>query len=557
MNPFVLLSFCGKNRPNGTAACPLFQTLLELHLLVEFTNDKIDNVGFFIDGECIGKDKKYPYEQFWNISYWADGNKHTILATAEDKSGNENSSELIEVTIPKYAMIVPDLISPPNDTIFDYNSEVNLIWNYVSDAIIYNIQVSSLYDFSSTDIDTVISDTTMIISLNTGEYFWRLRAQNNLNKFTEWSSIKRFTIEDYYVIKTYGGSGGDMGRAICHTSDGGYMIVGCTNSFGLGSSDIWLVKTDENGEMEWNKTYGGSGSECGYSISQTSDGGFFIVGNTSSYGSGSSDIWLVKTDNNGIQEWDKTFGDTNYDCGYSGRQSFDEGFIVTGYITSNDGNRKNVYLVKTDKYGNKEWENSFDESIDDCGNSLIQKPDGSFFILGYTLTGKYSSNDTDILLIKTDSNGNKQWLKIYGGTGSEKGSSIFSSSDGGFVLTGYTNSYGGSYFSAWLVKLDNLGNEVWDKTFGSSSYDYGTCVIQNSIGEYTFTGYTESTGKGVADIWLVNTSNDGYENWNRIFRGLDDDYGYCVIESNNGKYVVTGSCKSFGSGNSDLFLIIY
>jgi hypothetical protein len=184
--------------------------------------------------------------------------------------------------------------------------------------------------------------------------------------------------------KTFGGSYGDYGYSVEQTKDGGYIIAGSTSSYDVGFGDVYLVKTDPNGNFQWQKTFGGSNTDIGYSVQQTSDGGYIIAGSTESYGTGDCDVYLIKTEPNGILQWQNIFGGSDYDRCRSVRQTSDGGYIITGGTASIVTEIEDVYLIKTEPNGNEKWQKTFGGSDHDFGYSVQQTSDGGYIITGYT-----------------------------------------------------------------------------------------------------------------------------------------------------------------------------
>ena len=249
--------------------------------------------------------------------------------------------------------------------------------------------------------------------------------------------------------------------------------------------------------------------------------------------------------------WTKTFGGSNYDFGYSVQQTEDGGYIITGYTDSFGNSGYNVWLIKTDSIGNEQWNNTFDVGDYDEGRSVQQTDDGGYIITGET----YSNGNYDILLIKTDSLGQEEWNHNLDGGIVDKGFSVQQTTDGGYIITGYTSSGNGNW-DVWLIKTDSLGNEEWNQTFGGNEDDYGYSVQQTTDGGYIITGLTGYMDwDGYFDVWLIKTDSQGNEEWNQTFGGSDWDIGLSVQQTTDGGYIVTGSTQSFGNGEDDVWLI--
>jgi len=247
--------------------------------------------------------------------------------------------------------------------------------------------------------------------------------------------------------KTFGGNGSAHGRSVQQTTDGGYIIAGSA-SFST-SGGVYLIKTDSGGNKLWEKTFGGSGSAHGRSVQQTTDGGYIIAGWAASISA--SDVYLIKTDSGGNKLWEKTFGGSGDDHGLSVQQTNDRGYIIAGYTGSFGAGGYDVYLIKTDSGGNKLWQKTFGGSDSDEGYSVQLTTDGGYIIAGSTYS--FGAGRYDVYLIKTDSGGNKLWEKTFGGSERDRGYSVQLTTDGGYIITGSTKSFGAGYADVYLIKV--------------------------------------------------------------------------------------------------------
>ena len=270
----------------------------------------------------------------------------------------------------------------------------------------------------------------------------------------------------------------------------------------------------------WTKTFS-LGHSIGRSVQQASDGGYIITGQAYNNRNDNSDIWLIKTDSDGNEEWNQNFGGSNNDYGYSLQQTTDGGYIILGTL-----------LIKTDSDGNEEWEKNIG------GKSIQQTTDGGYIIIG---------GAPDIELLKTDTNGDTLWAKTFGGSANDVGESVQQTTDGGYIITGHTESYGNGQADVWLIKTDSLGQEEWNQTYGGvDTTEVGYSVQQTMDGGYIITGSIESAGIPY-DVYLIKADSNGNEQWTQTYGGSSPDEGFSVQQTTDGGYIITGYSDSFGS----------
>jgi len=322
------------------------------------------------------------------------------------------------------------------------------------------------------------------------------------------------------------------------TSDGGYAVASHKEVFynesdNIAPFDFWLIKTDAFGNMEWNKTYGGPEIDFAYSLVEGSDGGYAIAGTTRSFGDGETDSWLVKTDALGNMEWNRTYGGTGFDYAYSLVAASDGGYAIGGLTKSFGFEDEQLWLVKTDNYGNAEWNKTCGVGSVGIDRScyLATTSDG-----GYALVEEIFSDDShsDFLLVKTDPSGNVEWSQTYGGTETEKPNSLVTTSDGGCAIAGFTNSFGAGSHDCWLVKTDEFGNMEWNKTYGGIGYDVAESLVVTSDGGYIIAGERND------NFWLVKTDELGSMEWSQTYSGIKIDIARSVVETSDGGYAIVG-----------------
>jgi hypothetical protein len=359
--------------------------------------------------------------------------------------------------------------------------------------------------------------------------------------------------------KTYGGTNDDCVNWMVQTSDGGYALAGETTSYGAGDSDFWLVKTDASGDLLWSKTYGGAGDDYASCVVQTSDGGYALAGKTPSFSDEAwiTKGWLVKTDADGNMLWNQTYDRTGYESGagaFSVVQTSDGGYALAGTVIFDDPFQPNImhdgWLVKTDASGNMMWNQTYSRpDSSDSIRCVIQSRDGGYVLAGGT---GFFGAPSQFWLVKTDASG----ILLWNQTGSLGWlHCVVETGDGGYVVAGRTSGDGNVVLDAWLAKIDEDGNMLWNQVYGGAEEDFASYVLKTRDGGYILSGYTRSFGAGESDAWLVKTDMDGNMLWNQTFGGANSDSANCVVETSDGCYVLAGTTRSYTTGDADGWLI--
>jgi hypothetical protein len=352
--------------------------------------------------------------------------------------------------------------------------------------------------------------------------------------------------------KVYGGTGTDMANGnLLQTSDGGYIFSGYTASYGAGGLDAAIVKTDSVGTMEWNITYGGTLDDSFGDMIKSKDGAYVLCGYTMSFGAGSHDFWLVKVNASGSVLWSQTYGGAGSDQGYSVFQTADGGYAIAGSTNSSGAGNLDYWLVKTDVSGVMQWNKTYGGTGNDVAMVVVQSNDGGYAVAGRA--APLGSTNNDFWLVKTDSTGNMLWNKTYGGALNDQPNSMTLTSDGGYAIFGGTASFGAGGNDAWLVKIDSSGNMQWNKTYGGTGTESALYAIQTIDGGYALTGSTPSFAVGGVDIYIIKTDASGNQLWQKTYGGTANEDGYSLIQTSDGRYAIVGQTRSFGYGSSTNF----
>jgi hypothetical protein len=404
-------------------------------------------------------------------------------------------------------------------------------------------------------------------------------------------------------VSTFGGSNVESARAVTGTQDGGYAVLGYTQSTDGdivnkqdNSFDYWVLKFNVQDELEWQRTYGGSLDERGRDIIQTTDGGYAILGfSFSSDGdvtanAGLQDYWLAKLNPSGQIAWQKSFGFAGADSGISVIQTHDQGYLLTGILdvtasggqgdTSRTLNRHaggDYWVIKLNAQGDLEWSRYFGGNFTDTPEGVVQTPDN-----GYIIAGGSDSNDTDISnpigsydfwVIRLSSDGTLIWEKSFGGDQIDEARAIVATVDGNYMVAGDTRSAnndvsdnkGGA--DLWLIKLSPEGDLIWEKTIGGSNFDVARALIASDNGGFVLAGSSRSNdgdvseNKGQNDAWVLKVDDFGSVQWEYTVGGSNIDFAYGVTELNDGAVVAVGDTASDdgdileNKGFSDVLLI--
>ena len=392
----------------------------------------------------------------------------------------------------------------------------------------------------------------------TNPFPFSLKKSQGLTDINQKENLKTTTSVDTLWTKTYGGTDAEFGNSVQQTTDGGYIVVGNTMSFGAGASDIYLIKTDSSGDTLWTKTYGGTEYDSGNDVKQTADGGYIITGQIN-YPNNDADVYLVKTDSSGNALWTKTYGGTDWECGNSIDITNDGGYIIAGWTKSYGAGNNDIWLIKTDALGNTLWTKTFGGTDWEYAYCVQQTTDDGYILVGFTKS--FGAGDRDVWLIKTDPNGNEIWNQTFGGSEMDHGMYVRQTNDSGYIITGTTYSFSNGEFDLWLLKTDSNGDLLWTKNFGGTGWDMaaGYCVQQVTDGGYIVAGWLD-TDDGIdnnGDVWLIKTNPSGEALWTKTINGngnLSYDLARSIQQTTDGGYIIAGTID-LDSPDPDVWLI--
>jgi hypothetical protein len=359
--------------------------------------------------------------------------------------------------------------------------------------------------------------------------------------------------------RAFGSVSCDRAQCVQQTMDGGYIVMGTTESFGSGATDIWILKLSSLGNPVWQYTYGGNGYDEGYSIINTIDNGYVVAGYTTSFGAGGEDSWVLKLSSNGEIQWQKAYGGSSLERAYSIQQTQDGGYVFGGETRSFGSVMGDFWIVKLSSIGDIEWHRAYGMNKYERIRSIQQTKDGGYIAVGSTLSMSDES-DWDAQILKVSPYGDIEWQKTYGlGNGTGYTEDIFRSiqitKDGGYIVAGYSMSFGAGGGDFWVVKLSSKGDIQWQKAYGETRLDALYSIQLTSDGGYIVSGSTWSFGTMRTNIWVSKLSSTGEIEWQKTYGGCYADSAGFIQNTEDGGFIVAGSTRSFSSGMNDYWVL--
>jgi hypothetical protein len=357
-------------------------------------------------------------------------------------------------------------------------------------------------------------------------------------------------------FQRFGGNGYDVAYDLKQTLDSGYIVAGSTSSFGFGNTDMYLAKLNKMGEVVFQKTFGDYNNETAKSVIQLSDSSYVILGYTNSFGVGGYDMYLVKVDKMGQLVWQKNYGGVDWDFGYSLKQTTDGGFIIAGTTYSFGRGNADGYVIKTDALGNVVWSKTFGGSQDDEFKSVIQTSDGGYALTGYT---KSYSDITygDMWVFKINALGDSTWCKFYGGVKEDFGNCIIEHPNGDYLIAGAKQSTTTDFLEAYALRINNSGtvgfqfldNDVSnDRVFNSITISKRNSNIVTLIEKENFPGYNLQFKllELNVNLFYLNATDYG---------SLDYDETFSIVATSDKGYAAVGYTKGYGAVLTDVYVV--
>jgi len=353
-------------------------------------------------------------------------------------------------------------------------------------------------------------------------------------------------------VAAYGGGDFDAARSVQEIASGGYIVTGETG-FGEGNGDYWVLNLNLDGAVNWEKSYGGTEADAAESIWQTTDDGYVVAGESMSFGAGEFDTWVLKLGDTGTIEWQRAYGGADWELARSVQQTSDGGYIVAGSTSSFGAGLSDLWVLKLDSSGAIEWHYAYGGTDYDEAKAVRQTSDGGYIVAGFT--GSFGAGNNDFWILKLTDAGAPSWQKTYGGNWDEEAKSIQATFDGGYIVLGDTMSFGVGWADIWVLKLNSDGTVAWEKTYGiQDSQSNANAIEQTADGGYIVAGDNGGGGAGI-HYWLLKLNSTGGIQWERKYDIGDEDRGLAITSLAGGGYLAAGYTTSYGAGSYDALIL--
>jgi hypothetical protein len=478
-------------------------------------------VTFLIDNQILDIDSTKPFEQYWFVPFWADGNTHTMQAVAIDGFQRIGKSQIVSVIVSTSASIYPQ-IDRPNNNIFTETQPIHFVWHPVPTAINYTIEVSEFPDFNHINFSTTSVDTSVDwLSPQPSLFGWRIKALNKLGRSTAWSPSAEFSTIITFS-KSYSSSGSEEIQSAAEISNGGYIVTTWTN-YGIEFGGK-IMKLDKMGNEIWERTLSVEPKK----IIETADRGFVVVGNAI----------ILKLNSQGIESWSRTYGNYRGQYFWDVLQKAEGSFLVAASIESK---QRSGWLLALAPNGDTLWTRTYSANGDVDLYKLSQLNDGSLILAGnyrgWIDSAHFYPNVA--WLMQTNQTGDSVWYKTYS---HGSGAYLLSMAKGtnGFILAGSTNVSSSNFGRIWLAKTELNGDLIWSKDYGSTGQEGAADVIALVEGGYVVTGGYETSQWNTCDLYLMNLDENGNERWFKRYGNDGPDYSYTVSQVSDGGFLVGG-----------------
>jgi uncharacterized delta-60 repeat protein len=351
---------------------------------------------------------------------------------------------------------------------------------------------------------------------------------------------------------TFGGALQDKAYGIASLPDDGLIVVGNSRSQQSLEYNAWILRLSRDGKILWERSFGGSSSDQLYAVASTPDGGVVVAGHTRSKGAGKSDVWILRLNLDGELLWERTFGGLENDRARTIDAMADGGFVIAGMTQSYGSPQGDAWIIKLDSKGRRQWDRSYGGNEEYAIFSIAALPDSSAIATGYTNKGK--SHGFELWVIRLSSHGDRIWDRHYGRGIFDAGTAILPAVDGGAMVAGVTSDDGFQGDDAWIIRLDASGHVIWDQTFGGPKPDSAWSVVEMPGTGYAVTMATLSYGAGSSDAWVICLNDDGAVIWQRLFGGQLWDRPTTAALTQDGGLAVAGYTTTTGAGYEDFWV---